>query len=182
MHSFCKQQVPYHFYSLSSSINKLHCTCPSHSFCSSSTVQDNTHRTHAYSTPFNSLYPTVMHDILATPDNATHSTFNTIGPVKHDILVTPDNETHCTFKTNAHVFNEVSVVLLWHHILGHVLFIKMKGISSFPAHFLARQPFTYTICPMAKQTRLLFPNKTTSTTSTFELIDVDLWRPYHVAT
>ena len=72
--------------------------------------------------------------------------------------------------------------LLWHYRLGHVPFIKMKGISSIPMKFPPKQPFICNICPMDRQTKLPFPPKTHTTSKLFELLHVDLWGPYHVPT
>nr|XP_009795207.1 PREDICTED: uncharacterized protein LOC104241936 [Nicotiana sylvestris] len=52
--------------------------------------------------------------------------------------------------------------------LGHIPFVKMKRITSIPANFSPKQPFTCTICPMARQERLPFPQKTSG--------------PYHIST
>ncbi|XP_049414590.1 uncharacterized protein LOC125877298 [Solanum stenotomum] len=41
---------------------------------------------------------------------------------------------------------------LWHTRLGHVPFVKMKGIQTIPVKFSPKQPFLCTICPMARQT------------------------------
>lgn len=35
---------------------------------------------------------------------------------------------------------------------------------------------------MARQSRLPFPERTTLTTKIFEILHVNLWRPYHIAT
>lgn len=40
----------------------------------------------------------------------------------------------------------------------------------------------YTICPCAKQTRLPFPSSSIKSTSPFDLIHMDIWGPYKVAT
>ncbi|KAH0730027.1 hypothetical protein KY289_001215 [Solanum tuberosum] len=40
--------------------------------------------------------------------------------------------------------------LVCHTRLGHVPFVKTKGISTIPCHFSTKQPFTCTICPMAR--------------------------------
>lgn len=45
--------------------------------------------------------------------------------------------------------------LLWHNRLGHVPFIKMKGISSIPVNFAPKQPFFCPICPI----QVVFPRK-----------------------
>lgn len=72
--------------------------------------------------------------------------------------------------------------LLEHNRLGNVPFVKMKGISSILVAFAPKQPFLCPICPMARQTRLSFPERTTLTTKPFELLHIDLWGPYHVTT
>ncbi|XP_015161200.1 uncharacterized protein [Solanum tuberosum] len=71
---------------------------------------------------------------------------------------------------------------LWHARLGHVPFVKMRSISTIPLTFSSKQPFICTICPMARQTRMPFPESTTATSSLFELLHIDLWGPYHVPT
>jgi len=63
---------------------------------------------------------------------------------------------------------------LWHARLGHVPFVKMKTISTIPLNFSSKQPFTCTICPMARETRIPFPESTTTTSTTFELLHIDL--------
>ncbi|XP_019266335.1 PREDICTED: uncharacterized protein LOC109243798 [Nicotiana attenuata] len=56
------------------------------------------------------------------------------------------------------------------------------NLSSIPIQFSTKQPFLCSICPMARQPRLAFPHKTSTITSIFELLHVDLWGPYHIAT
>ena len=87
---------------------------------------------------------------------------------------TSNSATHFSFSQD----NE----FLWHARLGHVPFVKMKNISTIPLKFSNKQPFTCTICPMARQTRMPFPESTTRTSSIFELLHVDLWGPYNVPT
>ncbi|XP_019231603.1 PREDICTED: uncharacterized protein LOC109212417 [Nicotiana attenuata] len=74
------------------------------------------------------------------------------------------------------------VDVLWHNRLGHVPFVKMKNIVSLPVTFSSKQPFSCTICPMARQERLYFPQKTNTTNKILELLHIDLWGPYHVPT
>lgn len=38
------------------------------------------------------------------------------------------------------------------------------------------------VCPLAKHTRLPFPLSTTKTTTTFHLLHLDIWGPYHTPT
>ena len=58
----------------------------------------------------------------------------------------------------------------------------MINIYTIPLKFSNKQPFTCTICPMARQTRMPFPESVTATSSIFELLHVDLWGPYNVQT
>ncbi|XP_019238179.1 PREDICTED: uncharacterized protein LOC109218281 [Nicotiana attenuata] len=82
----------------------------------------------------------------------------------------------------SHSWAENNVNVLWRNSLGHVPFVKMRRITSIPANFSPKQPFSCTICPMARQERLPFPQKTSTTNKIFELLHVDLWGPYHVPT
>nr|XP_033514026.1 uncharacterized protein LOC117278658 [Nicotiana tomentosiformis] len=60
------------------------------------------------------------------------------------------------------VFDKHDVNVLWHNRLGHVPFVKIRGISSIPVNFSPKQPFICSICPMARQARLLFPQRTST--------------------
>ena len=58
----------------------------------------------------------------------------------------------------------------------------MRNIHTIPIKFSAKQPFTCTICPMARQVRLSFTLSTTHSKTIFDLLHIDLWGPYHVPT
>lgn len=58
----------------------------------------------------------------------------------------------------------------------------MRKIPTIPVKFSPKQPFICSICPMARHTRLPFPDRTTSSTKIFELLHVDLRGPYHTPT
>lgn len=77
---------------------------------------------------------------------------------------------------NSPNLNKMEVV--WHNRLGHIPFVRMKGISSLPCKFSSKQPFTCTICPMARQSRLPFPDSSIKSTYPFQLIHIDTWGPY----
>ena len=64
------------------------------------------------------------------------------------------------------------VDLLWHNRLGHVPFVKMRNIPTIPIKFSAKQPFTCTICPMARQVRLSFTLSTTHSKTIFDLLHI----------
>lgn len=79
--------------------------------------------------------------------------------------------------------HEYGIDYLWHTMLGHVPFVKMKGIHTIHVKFSPKQPFLCTICPMARRARLSFPsNTTTFSTKTFDLLHIDLWGSYHTPT
>ncbi|KAH0662237.1 hypothetical protein KY284_027168 [Solanum tuberosum] len=64
----------------------------------------------------------------------------------------------------SHVSNKEVCTVGFPSRLGHVPFVKMRGISTIPIQFSNKQPFTCAICPMARQTRMPFPDSTTTTT------------------
>ncbi|XP_019238625.1 PREDICTED: uncharacterized protein LOC109218705 [Nicotiana attenuata] len=72
--------------------------------------------------------------------------------------------------------------LIWHLRLAHIPFANMKHISVLSSSLAPRQSFPCAICPMAKQTRLPFPDSSISTTKPFQLIHIDTWGPYHTPT
>lgn len=75
-----------------------------------------------------------------------------------------------------------SQALLWHQKLGHTS-------SSILAHLLAVSPtqcskdlHNCTICPLAKQHRLSFPNSNTVSTCSFQLLHIDVWGTFNTPT
>ncbi|XP_019251346.1 PREDICTED: uncharacterized protein LOC109230286 [Nicotiana attenuata] len=72
--------------------------------------------------------------------------------------------------------------VLWHHRMGHIPFVKMKCIPSVACELSAKQSFTCPICPLARQTRLPFPDSASTSTSLFQLVHIDTWAPYHTQT
>ncbi|XP_019262147.1 PREDICTED: uncharacterized protein LOC109239985 [Nicotiana attenuata] len=78
---------------------------------------------------------------------------------------------------NKVAMNKMDVV--WHNRLAHVPFVRMKSISEISSTISSNQSFPCTICPMARQTRLPFPESSIHTSKPFQLIHVDTWGPYH---
>ncbi|XP_059306495.1 uncharacterized protein LOC132057932 [Lycium ferocissimum] len=68
--------------------------------------------------------------------------------------------------------------ILWHNRLGHVPFVRMKDITQLPCRFSSKQSYICSICPLARQSRLPFPDSSIKTTNPFQLIYVDTWGPY----
>ncbi|XP_075087669.1 uncharacterized protein LOC142169672 [Nicotiana tabacum] len=50
------------------------------------------------------------------------------------------------------------------------------------ADIIASKLDKYTVCPCAKQTRLTFPTRSIKSSDCFDLIHMDLWGPYRIAT
>ncbi|XP_019255206.1 PREDICTED: uncharacterized protein LOC109233798 [Nicotiana attenuata] len=71
---------------------------------------------------------------------------------------------------------------LWHQSLGHPSAFAMKSInwlgSTVDNDLLNNCP----VCPLAKQTRLLFPTSIFRAVSPFDLVHMDLWGPYKTPT
>jgi len=59
---------------------------------------------------------------------------------------------------------------------------KMSLVSQHARFCNNIKDFVYEICPKAKQHRLPFPTSHISTSSTFELLHIDTWGPYHTKT
>ncbi|XP_070055363.1 uncharacterized protein [Nicotiana tomentosiformis] len=81
---------------------------------------------------------------------------------------------------NKDAMNKMDIV--WHHKLAHVPFIKMKSIYEISSNSSSTQSFPCTICPMARQTRLPFPDISIHSSKPFQLVHVDIWGPYHIST
>lgn len=73
-----------------------------------------------------------------------------------------------------------SDVNLWHVRLGHLPFQAMKHIRSLSFPNLSHCPCA--ICPLARQSRNLFPISLIKSKQMFELIHVDTWGPFKTPT
>lgn len=80
---------------------------------------------------------------------------------------------HCTYHSELN-----KMELLWHNRVGHIPFVRMREIPHIPCKFSTKQPFTCTVCPLARQPRLPFRDSSIKTTNAFQLIHVDTWGPY----
>ncbi|XP_059309926.1 uncharacterized protein LOC132061067 [Lycium ferocissimum] len=69
---------------------------------------------------------------------------------------------------------------LRHYRLGHIPLSNMKNI--FPISSCSKFTSPCIICPMARQSKLPSPRSTITTKSAFDLIHVDTWGPYKIAT
>ncbi|CAN1758882.1 Retrovirus-related Pol polyprotein from transposon RE1 [Linum perenne] len=65
---------------------------------------------------------------------------------------------------------------LWHYRLGHAS-VQCQNLAKCPVnkHFHCR------VCPSAKQTRIQFPNSSSHANQCFDLVHMDIWGSYSVA-
>lgn len=82
---------------------------------------------------------------------------------------------------NKHAIQE-SEVELWHKRLGHVSSRVLNKLFSLDSQAVNRSVNKCTVCPSAKQTSVVFPISTIKSLDSFDLIHVDVWSPYKVAT
>ncbi|CAM8930983.1 unnamed protein product [Rhodiola kirilowii] len=110
--------------------------------------------------------------------------------VTHNVLVTGDlidglYQIRCSPTiTSLSATSTKDNLTLWHYRLGHV---SIKNLAeNFKDHITSaacnKKYFHCDICPLAKQTRLQFPNSTTHSTHIFELVHGDIWGPFHTPT
>ena len=73
---------------------------------------------------------------------------------------------------------------VWHCRLGHPSLSRMSFLSSIVPNVSHSCNDTHTciVCPLAKQKRLPFPNKNHLSSTSLDLLHVDIWGPYHVPT
>lgn len=72
---------------------------------------------------------------------------------------------------------------VWHARLGHPSVLKLKKINELQSVFPKSQSlFSCPVCPLAKQSKLPFPDRLTKTSFAFELIHIDLWGAYRIST
>lgn len=88
-----------------------------------------------------------------------------------ELLVTPSVEKQ----------HKVNHTTLWHHRLGHAPLARIKQISGRKGVNEGREEECLT-CPVAKFTRPSFKKSLSRAPSAFDLIHLDTWGPYRVAT
>ncbi|XP_075077343.1 uncharacterized protein LOC142164071 [Nicotiana tabacum] len=76
------------------------------------------------------------------PLNVSDSSFVSLPPVLH-----------C--KNHSSINKDL---VLWHQRLSHIPFVRLKDVYGIPCEFTSKQSFTCSICPMARQSRLPFPD------------------------
>lgn len=75
----------------------------------------------------------------------------------------------------------MDTVDLWHKKLGHIPHGILQQMQLPYLSATSKYPFC-SICPLAKQTRLPFPQSTSRCNNVFDLIHGDVWGPYRTPT
>ncbi|GAU31058.1 hypothetical protein TSUD_214940 [Trifolium subterraneum] len=70
--------------------------------------------------------------------------------------------------------------LLWHLRLGHLSFERIKCLNKRYSYIPALDHNPCDVCHMAKQKRLPFPVSNSNATSSFDLIQADIWGPFSI--
>ncbi|KAL2893081.1 Retrovirus-related Pol polyprotein from transposon RE1 [Bienertia sinuspersici] len=101
-----------------------------------------------------------------------------------DGLLLSDNSHSSSAVHIAHTESLVSnKAKLWHIRLGHLPFSQLKHLSVFSNnHKDSHVDDICQICPMSRQTRLVFPSSSIKSVAPFQLLHLDIWGPYHVCT
>ena len=84
------------------------------------------------------------------------------------------------FPTNS-CTSDVDKTSLWHCRLGHPSPQRLVLSQSLVPNVITcniNKTFDCSICPLAKQKRLPFPSPISSSSSCFDLVQVDIWGPY----
>lgn len=79
--------------------------------------------------------------------------------------------------------NSNSSLFIWHKRLAHAFYVTLQHLNSPDVSLVLNDNKkndlqACEICHIAKQARLPFPTHTNNTSSTFELVHVDIWGPY----
>jgi len=72
--------------------------------------------------------------------------------------------------------------IVWHQRLCHVPMSVLRKIPNFHKFGSKFALHNCEVCPLARQTRLPFPHSTSRSTSSFQLLHLDVWGPYKVET
>ena len=96
----------------------------------------------------------------------------------------PESSLHRYLYSLSFVKHSNSNFHVWHCRLGHPSLSRMSFLSSIVPNVShsCTNAHTCTVCPLAKQKRLPFPNNNHLSSTSFELLHVDIWGPYHVPT
>lgn len=90
----------------------------------------------------------------------------------------------CSLFSFPHVNLKVTKVFnaqLWHYRLGYS-HIEKACTLNLSCDITSKFHISCVICPMTKQTKLPFAMSETKSIHSFDLVPLDIWRPYHIHT
>ena len=128
----------------------------------------------ALSKAYKGLYPLHMHERKPNTCIPTHEQ-----PLSNELHKSSTTcfQSSCSSVPNNSVFVNHPNAVLWHNRLGHLPFYKIKQLSML--NVAENFSFPYNVCPQAREHRLPFSHSQIHTSIAFELIDIDIWGPYH---
>ena len=99
-------------------------------------------------------------------------------------VITSNSGLHKHLYSLSSIKNSNKDIHVWHCRLGHPSLSRMNFLSSIVsnASYSSNDAPTCTVCPLAKQKRLPFPNNNHLSLKSFDLLHIDIWGPYHVTT
>jgi len=117
-----------------------------------------------------------LYHLLPVPVSAKSSTAVSAVPVSANSVVLSSVFPNKHVSSDSHVHSVENS--LWHYRLGHLSDRPLKKLSSILPHFTNENNKLCTICPLAKQHRLSFPNSDHTSLHLFDLIHCDIWGPF----
>ena len=98
--------------------------------------------------------------------------------------ITSDSSLHKHLYSLSSIKTSNKDIHIWHCRLGHPSLSRMHFLSSIVpnASYSSNDASTCTVCPLAKQTKLPFPNNNHLSLKSFDLLHIDIWGPYHIPT
>lgn len=121
------------------------------------------------------LQPAKKPSLVKTPEQSSAITFNTTITTTNSCPTSTPASTSPSSKHSDHCS-------IWHQWLGHAPVEILHKIHFLKHHDLNKELLSYTICPLARQTRLPFPTIHNKTVTLFELVHKDVWCPYRQCT
>ncbi|GJV16282.1 retrovirus-related pol polyprotein from transposon TNT 1-94 [Tanacetum coccineum] len=118
-----------------------------------------------------------LYHLLNVPADKVDQVFSSlVKAVVHKFSLSVVGSLNSPNKTNNDAY------ALWHHRLGHVSDSKLKHMKDFPVVMSKSHSAECLSCPMAKFSKLPYAQSDSHSTKVVELIHIDIWGPYKVAT
>ncbi|XP_071739887.1 uncharacterized protein [Rutidosis leptorrhynchoides] len=142
---------------------------------------NNIHNIHQYTKPILVTLPN-GHNTQVTSYGSDHHKRIAHGTLFNGLYLIQQEKECTTHSINQamtpHTFNSTKA-FLWHSRLGHSSFNVLKQIDCLSSVIMCSYDINdCSICPLAKQHKLPFPDSTSHANTLFDLIHIDIWGPY----